>query len=180
MLENRQTRTFFTGVEVEHTVAYGLDTLFIVGTPSIDEINNEIHRVSSEPYSTLYNNRKPFNLKHLYFGTSQSYKHIDAVTAERFKNLINYYLTQTDYWVTLDFDVADIVRVQEAGFCEHNRFIPMISVKIPDIRLLNYHATLKLDDTMWGHSNPGVWTHHLQSLLSKVVYTDWSAYKGDK
>lgn len=56
----------------------------------------------------------------------------------------------------------------------------MISVKMPYIKLLNYHATLKIDDTQWGYSNPGVWTHHLQSLLSKDVYTDWNDYKGDK
>jgi hypothetical protein len=170
MLENRQTRTFFTGVEVEHTVAYGSKTLFIIGTPSIDKINTEIRDLAEDNFIT----------QHLYFGTSQTYKNIDMETAKTFEHLIIHYLDNSNFWVTLDFDVADINRVHEAGYCKYNRFIPMISVKLPYINLLNYHATLKLDDTQWGHSNPGVWTHHLQSLLGKNVYTDWSAYKGDK
>ncbi len=170
MLPNRQTTTFFTGVEVEHTVAYGTKTLFIVGTPSINDIDVEIKDLRDDHYF----------VEHLYFGTSQTYRNVDVATAKKFEHLIQHYLDNTDYWVTLDFDVADINRVHEAGFCEHNKFIPMISVKMPYIKLLNYHATLKLDDTQWGHSNPGVWTHHLQSLLGKNVYTDWSAYKGDK
>lgn len=170
MLPDRQTRTFFTGIEVEHTVAYGTKTLFIVGTPSIEEINAEIKDLNDDHYF----------IEHLYFGTSQTYHNIDIPTAKKFEELINYYLKNSYCWVTLDFDVADINRVHEAGFCESNKFIPMISVKLPNIKLLNYHATLKLDDTQWGYSNPGVWTHHLQSLLGKNVYTDWSAYKGDK
>lgn len=170
MLENRQTRTFFTGVEVEHTVAYGKKTLFIVGTPSIEQINTEIKDLREDHYY----------VEHLYFGTSQTYKNVDMNTARTFEHLIIHFLDNTEYWVTLDFDVADINRVHEAGYCKYNRFIPMISVKLPYMNLLNYHATLKLDDTQWGYSNPGVWTHHLQSLKSKDVYTDWSAYKGDQ
>jgi len=169
-LADRQTRTFFTGIEVEHTVAYGTKTLFIVGTPSIDEISTEIKDLKEDN----------FEVEHLYFGTSQTYKNIDMSTAVKFQTLIHHYLDNTNYWITLDFDVADINRVHEAGFCKSNRFIPMISVKMPYIKLLNYHATLKIDDTEWGYSNPGVWAHHLQSLLSNDVYTDWSAYKGDK
>jgi hypothetical protein len=169
-LADRQTRTFFTGVEVEHTIAYGTKTLFIVGTPSIDEINTEIRDLAEDNYA----------VEHLYFGTSQTYKNIDVKTAKAFERLIIHYLDNTDYWITLDFDVNDINRVHEAGYCERHKFIPMISVKMPYIKLLNYNATLKIDDREWGYSNPGVWTHHLQSLLGKNVYTDWSAYKGDK
>lgn len=170
MLPDRQTRTFFTGIEVEHTIAYGTKTLFIIGTPSITEINTEINDLNDDGYT----------IEHLYFGTSQTYRNVDVATSKKFEELINYYLKHTNCWITLDFDVADINRVHEAGFCASNKFIPMISVKLPNIKLLNYHATLKLDDTQWGYSNPGVWTHHLQSLLGKNVYTDWSAYKGDK
>lgn len=170
MLEDRQTRMFFTGIEVEHTVAYGSKTLFIVGTPSIQEIDNEIVDLEEDG----------FTVEHLYFGTSQTYKNVDVAVADRFHELIHHYLNKTDYWVTLDLDVADINRIHKSAFCVSNRFIPMISVKIPHVNLLNYHATLKIDDTRWGHSNPGVWTHHLPSLLNKDVYTDWSAYKGDK
>jgi hypothetical protein len=55
----------------------------------------------------------------------------------------------------------------------------MISVKLPYINQLNYNATLKLDDRTWGDTNPGVWTHHLQSLMTKDKYTYWDQYTQD-
>lgn len=170
MLQDRQTRTFFTGIEVEHTIAYGTRTLFIVGTPSIEQITNEIIDLAEDGYE----------VEHLYFGTSQTYKNIDLDTAKKFEKIIVHYLENTNYWVTLDFDIADINLVHRSGFNSYNRFIPMISAKMPNIQLLNYNATLKIDDTEWGHSNPGVWAHHLQSLLKKEVFTDWKKYEGDK
>ena len=51
--------------------------------------------------------------------------------------------------------------------------------KLPYITQLNYNATLKLDDRTWGATNPGVWTHHLQSLMSKDKYTHWDQYTQD-
>ena len=54
-----------------------------------------------------------------------------------------------------------------------------ISVKLPYIKLYNYNATLKIDDTTWGHSNPGVWCHSLHDLMDRKVYTDWKDYVGD-
>jgi hypothetical protein len=56
----------------------------------------------------------------------------------------------------------------------------MISVKLPYINQLNYNATLKLDDKTWGATNPGVWTHHLQSLMSLDMFTNWNQYVQDQ
>jgi hypothetical protein len=83
------------------------------------------------------------------------------------------------YWCTLDLDVAQAEGLAEGGLLENNRFVPMISVKIPYIKLFNYNTTIKIDDTTWGHSNPGVWTHQLQSLMSKDKYTHWDQYTQD-
>jgi hypothetical protein len=55
----------------------------------------------------------------------------------------------------------------------------MISVKLPYINQLNYNATIKLDDRTWGATNPGVWTHHLPSLMTKETYTYWDQYTQD-
>ena len=85
-----------------------------------------------------------------------------------------------DYWVTLDFGVEHIEGVIESGYSERHKFVPMISVKLPYINQLNYNATLKLDDRTWGATNPGVWTHHLQSLMTKDKYTHWDQYTQDE
>ena len=83
------------------------------------------------------------------------------------------------YWVTLDADVSQVEGLLEGGFTEHNRFIPMISVKLPYIDQLGYNACLKIDDKDFDASNPGVWVHRLHDLKEKAVFTDWSKYTTD-
>ncbi len=163
--EERQGVTFFTGYEVEHTIAYNMFTLFVVGTPPLEEILKLA---------------KHHNVQQIYFGTSQSFNPKE-VTMEEYKPWDDVILGCLDegYWVALDFGVEHIEGVIESGYSERDKFIPMISVKLPYINQLNYNATLKLDDRTWGATNPGVWTHHLQSLMGKDKFTYWDQYTQD-
>ena len=56
----------------------------------------------------------------------------------------------------------------------------MISAKLPGIRKLNYNATLKIDDSDYEATNPGVWCHSVHQLQSKRTFTDWSKYTQDQ
>ena len=161
--EERQQVTYFTGYEVEHTVCYGMFTLFVVGTPPLDEI-----------LSTA----KEHNVKQIYFGTSQSFNPSTYEDWKTWDNRIKGCL-DAGYWVTLDFDVKYAEELHEDGWTEHDKFVPMISVKLPYIKLYNYNATLKIDDRTWGATNPGVWTHHLPSLMGKDKFTYWDQYTQD-
>ncbi len=140
-------------------------TLFVVGTPPLEEILSKA---------------KEHGVKHIYFGTSQSFNP-KSVSHEEYKPWDEVILgcLKADYWVSLDFGVEHIEGVIESGYSEYARFVPMISVKLPYINQLNYNATLKLDDITWGKTNPGVWTHHLQSLMSKDKFTYWDQYTQD-
>jgi hypothetical protein len=164
--EERQGIVYFTGYEVEHTVCYGMKTLFVVGTPPLQEILQQANR--------------DVDIKQIYFGTSQSFNP-KAMTQEEYAPWDEAILgcLKEDYWVTLDFGVEHVEGVIESGYCEHARFVPMISVKLPYINQLNYNATIKLDDRTWGATNPGVWTHHLPSLMTKETYTHWDQYTQD-
>lgn len=164
--EKRQQVVYFTGTEVEHTICYGMKTLFVVGTPPLDEILTKAEE---------------HDVEQIYFGTSQSFqpKELTNEEYEPWDNVIVGCLKK-DYWVALDFGVEHIEGVLESSYSEYEKFIPMISVKIPYIDQLNYNATLKIDDRTWGATNPGVWTHHLQSLMSKENYTHWGQYTVDK
>jgi hypothetical protein len=161
--EERQDVVYFIGTEVEHTAMYNQKTLFVVGIESWEEIKQRADA---------------HNIKHLYFGTSQSFnpEHPGAYLA--WEDMIKPLLKE-GYWCTLDFDVKYAEGVLESGYDEYNTFISMISVKLPYIRQFNYNATLKLDDTTWGHSNQGVWCHSLHQLQQRKVYTDWDDYVGD-
>ena len=161
--EERQDVVYFTGYEVEHTVCYGMFTLFVVGTPDVNEILAEA---------------KKYDVKQIYFGTSQSFNPSSYDDWKTWDNRIMGCLNE-GYWVALDFDVKYADEFHEDGWCEHDRFIPMISVKLPYIKLFNYNATLKIDDKTWGATNPGVWTHHLPSLMSKDKFTYWDQYTQD-
>jgi hypothetical protein len=162
--EQRQNIIYFTGHEVEHTVCHGMKTLFVVGTPPLEEILQQANR--------------DIEIKHIYFGTSQSFNPQGYDEWKNWNNLIMGCLKEK-YWVTLDFDVKYAEEIHEDGWCENDRFVPMISVKVPYIKLYNYNATLKIDDRTWGATNPGVWTHQLHDLMSKDTYTYWDQYTQD-
>lgn len=161
--EARQGVVYFTGYEVEHTVAHGMYTLFVVGTPPLSEILQEAAK---------------HKVQQIYFGTSQSFR---PETYEDWKTWDDRIMgcLKADYWVCLDFDAEYARDFHEEGWCEQDRFIPMISVKLPYIKLYNYNTTLKIDDRTWGATNPGVWTHQLHDLMSKDKYTYWDQYTED-
>ena len=161
--EQRQDVVYFTGYEVEHTAAHGMFTLFVVGTPPLEDILKEAEK---------------HKVQQIYFGTSQSF---NPATYDDWKTWDHRIMgcLDADYWVALDFDVRYAEEFHEDGWCEQRKFIPMISVKLPYIGLYNYNATLKIDDRTWGDTNPGVWTHHLTSLMQKENYTHWDQYTQD-
>jgi hypothetical protein len=169
--EERQGIVYFTGYEVEHTICYGMYTLFVVGTPPL----KDILRIANDSQSMLDESKR---IKQIYFGTSQSFNPASFEDWRTWDDRITGCL-DAGYWVTLDFDVKYAEEIHEDGWCERDRFVPMISVKLPYIKLYNYNTTIKLDDRTWGATNPGVWTHHLQSLMSKDKYTYWDQYTQD-
>jgi len=159
----RQDVVYFIGTEVERTAMYGEKTLFVVGI---------------QPWEDIQKRADEHDIKHLYFGTSQSFNPKNWDDFELWVNMIEP-LLKLGYWCTLDFGVEHASNVLECGFDEYDNYISMISVKLPYIKQFNYNATLKLDDTTWGKSNPGVWCHSVHDLMDRSVYTDWREYVGD-
>ena len=154
----------FTGKEVEHTPAYGMQTLFVVGIQDVVGIKEQYEKHKCE---------------HIYFGANHTFAPESDADWTAWENMIKAVLS-ADYWCTLDYDVFYVKEVLELGFDEHNNFVNMISVKLPYIKQFNYNATLKLDDNTWGDTNSGVWCHSIHSLMDRRVYTDWRDYVGDE
>jgi len=167
--EGHDNVAFFYGKEVEHTPAFGRQTLFVVGLQSVEDIAAKLSSGSTP-------------VEHIYFGANMSFPNLAFTDAEQWnqwENMINYFL-QKDYWCTLDIDVACVSGLNETGLCEHHNFIPMISVKMPYARLLGYNATVKIDDQDFKATNPGVWCHSLHSLTRRSSFTPWSEYSKDQ
>ena len=167
--EGHNNVNFFLGTEVEHTPAFGTNTLFVVGVQPIDEIM----------YHVLYH---PTGIEHIYFGANMSFPNPpvnDFPTWNSWEDMICP-LLEKDLWCTLDLDVKSVEGLVESRMIEYHHFIPMISVKLPYIKQLGYNATIKLDDRDFAATNPGVWCHNLHDLQNRDRYTPWARYKKDR
>ena len=153
---------YFTGYEVEHTPVHGEHTLFVVGPQDPAEV---IAKAKKEA------------VEHIYLGANQSFN-IDGGTSRQWDGLVQE-LCQAGFWVTLDYDVRYHEYVLEAGYNEQNKFISMISVKLPHIDQLNYNACVKIDDKDFKASNAGVWVHYARDLQPRDKFTSWEKYEND-
>lgn len=156
--------TFFVGVEIERTPAYGMKTLFVTGIQGFDEI----HRHATEN-----------NCKHIFFGANHSFKPATTDEWDQWEAMIRYFLDD-GYRCSLDVHIGEAEELLEGGLNEYNEFIPQIRVPLAYIKLWNYNTMIKLDDAGFNHSNPGVWTHRLHDLMDSNKFTDWSQYKSDQ
>ena len=167
--EGHENVKFFYGTEVEHTPAYGKYTLFVVGVQPVADIALALTGGSK-------------TVEHIYFGANMSFPKLatdDARGWQDWEQMIHPFL-ELDHLCTLDIDVTCAEGLLEGSFCEHNNFIPMISVKLPYLQQLGYNATIKLDDKDFKATNPGVWCHSLHNLMDRQVFTDWSKYTKDE
>jgi hypothetical protein len=158
---------FFVGTEVEHSPAYGMRTLFVVGVQDSTEITAAAQKN---------------NCEHIYFGANQSFPNLAVNNSDewtRWENMIGVCLMH-GAWCTLDVDVSAAEGLLEGTLIDHDRFIPMISVKLPYAKLYNYNTTIKIDDKDFQATNPGVWCHSLHELKNRAVFTDWSKYTQDE
>ena len=156
---------FFVGTEIEHTPAYGMRTLFVVGLQDSTDIAIQCTMNRCD---------------HIYLGANQSYNPKDYGEVSQWDDLVAN-LLHADLWVTLDIDskFVDISSDLLSCACEYNKFIPMLSFKVPYIRNLNYNTCVKIDDKGFKATNPGVWVHHLHDLMDRRRFTTWSKYEND-
>lgn len=154
--------TFFTGIEIEHTPAYGKKTLFVTGLQSIDDIATHLT-----------------GCEHIFFGANHSFKPSDNYDWSNWENMIRYFLDK-DYLCSLDIPISVVEEFNDNDLNGYNNFIPQIRVPIPYVKLWNYNTMIKIDDKDFKATNPGVWSHSLHTLMDRKNFTDWAQYKGDK
>jgi len=156
---------FFWGNEVEHTPALGMPTLFVVGYQTQELIEEKL-RLCPE-------------VRHIFFGANDSYRPGTPAEHTAWENVIMTYLDR-GFWCSLDIPFQYVEEFHEGGLCERDRFIPIIKVPIPYIKLWNYNTCVKIDDRDFAATNPGVWVHLLHDLQARDLFTAWSAYEKDK
>lgn len=153
---------FFTGIEIEHTPAYGKKTLFVTGVQPVEQIAINLQ-----------------GCEHIFFGANHSFNPKTYEEHKAWEDMILFFLDK-EYLCSLDIPINQVEEFHESGYCEYNNFIPQIRVPIPYIKLWNYNTMLKIDDKDFKATNPGVWSHSLHKLMDRNNFTDWSQYKNDK
>ena len=157
--------TFFTGVEVEKTPAFGMKTLFVTGIQDYYEIKQYL--LNEE-------------CTHIFFGANHSYNPVTAEDFEKWDRLISLFLKE-DYLCSLDIpSTINMDWFLDGGLVEYENFIPQIRVVVPYVKQWNYNTMIKIDDKDFRASNPGVWCHSLHDLMDREKFTDWSKYGLDK
>ena len=163
---------FFIGKEVEHTPAYDMDTLFVVGVQNVKDIIWEA---------------QSYHCDHIFCGANHSFDPMTEMltngkdlfdTIDPWDKMITA-LLEAGFLVTLDFNSTDLQKVLEMRCNEMQNFIPQVCIRLPYIELLNYNAVLKLDDTDFKASNPGVWCHRIHNLMDPDLFTPWKDYSKD-
>jgi len=152
---------FFTGIEIEHTPAFGKKTLFVTGIQTYANISENLQ-----------------GCEHIFFGANHSYNPTTYQEWHDWEEMIEFFL-QKDYLCSLDIPLSAVEEFNDGCLNSYNNFIPQIRVPIPYVKLWNYNTMIKIDDKDFKATNPGVWSHSLHTLMDRKNFTDWSQYKND-
>jgi hypothetical protein len=153
---------FFTGIEIEHTSAYGKKTLFVAGVQSTEAVAERLQ-----------------GCEHIFFGANHSFHPTNNLEWQRWESMIEFFLKK-GYLCSLDIPIAVAEEFHENGLNDYHNFIPQIRVPVPYIKLWNYNTMIKIDDKDFNATNPGVWSHSLHKLMNRDAFTSWDQYKNDE
>ena len=152
----------FSGKEVEHTPAYGLQTLFLARNDlTYDQIKELCVKVDAEA---------------VYFGANRCFVNNLATHPMQVNRLLN-----DGYYVTIDYQYAihNEVKKRYSAVWQHEKFIPFCSVIFENSEEDN-KLCFKIDDVDFNTSNKGVWTMNMEDFKKQAGYTTWDEYKQDK
>ena len=167
MLRNYKTGTkegvgLFSGKEIEHTPAYGLQTLFLAKNGlTYDQIKELCVKVDAEA---------------VYFGANRSFMNNIANQPLQINRLLN-----DGYFVTIDYQYAihDAVKKNYSAVWNHEKFIPLCSIIFENTDE-DSNLCFKIDDVDFDKTNKGVWTMSMKDFKSKAGFTKWNEYKQDE
>ena len=153
---------FFVGTEVEKTPTQGMKTLFVVRHQEDEDI---------EKYA------EENNCTHIYLGANHCFKYFDALDKEMLMPTIKKLLH--NYYVTLDIPATSepksIVRL-----LTNSKFTVVYSLPVANIMNMKGNIVVKIDDTDFQATNPGVWCWSVRDLIKEEHFTDWNEYGDDE
>ncbi len=158
----KQDVRIFSGKEIEHTPAFGLQTLFLA--------RNDL------TFDQIIELAKKVNAKAIYFGANRTFMHNIANTQQLLKKLMD-----KGYWCTIDYQYSVHAEVKERfkDIWNEEKFIPFCSIIFENSED-DKRLCFKIDDVDFNHSNKGVWVMSMQDFKNKAGHTKWEEYKQDE
>ena len=165
--ENMTTNTakMFVGVEVERTPYFGLQTLFVVGSPQ-----DQIDLISKHADEN--------NCGHIFLGANHSYAPQSIEEAIEWSIAIS--MLAQKYKVSIDVGSNFLHYFKRSKAHLVKDVCLQVRLEIGNLHEYNDLVMIKIDDTGFRHSNPGIWTTPLTTICSEKNFTTWDAYKQDK
>jgi len=161
---SNQKVVYFVGQEIEKTNQYKVQTLFVAGPRPYDEII-KWHKIAEE--------RTKQKIRHIFATANMSLKFWQHTDTETVKRLLK------KFYVTIDGAPRDILRLLP-HLPKSKKITVMISLEVPHVEeLKKFNCVLKIDDTGFSETNPGVWCHRLGTLTGTRGFTAWALYKND-
>lgn len=162
--EGHQDVMYFVGPEVEHTPAYSKKTLFVVGKQPIDEIVDLARQHKAA---------------HIFMGANHSF---NAENNDTYWDVVITALLDRGFWVSLDYEAHQhgmVLEMLNKGIWQSRLFVPLLSVRIPNVQTSSPNLTIKIDDVDFKATNAGVWCLHHHEITDSNRFTDWVEYGTD-
>jgi hypothetical protein len=152
----------FSGLEVEHTPAYGKQTLFLAKN---DLTFNQIHEMAVK-----------IDAEAVYYGANRTFMHNHGTQIAQMMKLLDL-----GYYVTIDYPYSlhNEVKKTYKMIWNHKKFIPFCSIIFENSAEDN-NLCIKVDDIDFNKTNHGVWTMSMNKFKQTSGYTKWNEYKKDK
>jgi hypothetical protein len=143
----------FSGLEIEHTPAYGKQTLFLARNDLVfDQIEELAKKVKAEA---------------IYFGANRTFMPHLATQITQMMKLLDPHA------------IHDQVKENFRSVWKHEKFIPFCSVIFPNSEG-DDNLCIKIDDIDFNKTNPGVWTMTMDHFKQTAGFTSWDEYKQDE
>src|SRR6056300_1054374 len=130
----------FSRLEIEHTPAYGKQTLFLARNDlTLEQIKELAEMVNAEA---------------IYYGANRSFMHNHGLQLAQMMKLMD-----AGYYVTIDYPYSLHAEVKQRfkSVWKNERFIPFCSIIFPNSED-DDQLCIKVDDIDFNKTNPGVWT----------------------
>ena len=152
----------FSGIEIEHTPAYGKQTLFLA--------RNDLTLEQIKELADLV------NAKAIYYGANRSFMYNHGLQLAQMIKLI-----EQGYYVTIDYpyNLHTEVKKRFKLLWKNEKFIPFCSIIFPDSED-DDNLCIKVDDVDFNKTNPGVWTMTMDHFKQSAGFTSWNEYKKDE